>query len=89
MKMFLNLVKLLFRRERQHLSRTSKVDLLYFEVLITGLFIANRRTGRKNNLSRLTRSGDESFSRSQSIQSNFGTGLRPLQDVVTFGRLVQ
>ena len=59
------------------------LNLLYFEVLITGLFLASRRAGRKNNLSRLTRSGDEClvvFGRSQSIQSN----LHPLQDVVTF-----
>ena len=63
------------------------LNLLYFEVLITALFLASRRAGRKNNLSRLTRSGDEClviFGRSQSIPSNFGTKLHPLQGVVTF-----
>ena len=68
-------------------SMFCSLNLLYFEVLITGLFLASRRTGRKDNLSRLTRSGDEClvvFGRSQSIQSNFGKKLHPLQDVVTF-----
>ena len=85
----LNLVKLLFPENGNIFharvrSLFCSLNLLYFEVLITGLFIATRRTGRKNNLSRLTRSGDESFIRSQSIQSNFGTELRPLQHVVNF-----
>ena len=68
-------------------SMFCSLNLLYFEVLITGFFLANRRAEIKNNLSRLTRSGNEClvvFSRSQSIQSNFGTKLHPLQDVVTF-----
>ena len=62
------------------------LNLLYFEVPITGLFLASRRAGKKYNLSHLTRSDDDClvvFGRSQSIQSNFGTKLHLLQDVVT------